>query len=194
MMLSLRAVLLAVLAAGFLHVDAQAQTSDRAALLPPPADVTGALPIDTGKSAAKAKQDGKLTLQSGRDSEMGLESGVATRREILDRLFAGREVEIVWRNKAFADERVHSGGLNGPPIEVARRLLARQSYVMSYDNIGDEPRLARIVILGSDSPSVTQSAAAAPVRVRQEVPMNDFARKRAAIDAAKRAITDAQRR
>lgn len=192
MMLSLRAVLLAVLAAGLLRVDAHAQMSDRAALLPPAADTVEALPIDAAKPVVKTKQGGALTLSSGRDGEIVLESSGATRREILSRLFAGREVEIEWRNKAFADERVQSGSLSGPPVEVARRLLARQSYFMSYDNSRDEPRLVRIVILGSDPPS-TQSAAAAPVGARPEVPVNDAARRRAAIDAAKRAITDAQR-
>jgi hypothetical protein len=191
MMLSLRALLLAVLAAGLLHVDAQAQMSDKAALLPPAVD---AIPINTSKPVATIKQDGELTLESGRDGQVVLEPNGATRREILNRLFAGREVEIEWRNKAFADERVQSRGLSGPPIELARRLLARQSYVMSYDNSGVEPRLARVVILGSDPPSVTQGAAAAPLRARPEVPVSDAARRRAAIDATKRAITDAQRR
>jgi hypothetical protein len=161
-------------------------------LLPPAADTVEALPIDAAKPVAKTKQGDALTLASGRDGEIVLESNGATRREILNRLFAGREVEIEWRNRAFADESVQSGSLSGPPIEVARRLLARQSYVMSYDNSRDEPRLVRIVILGSDPPSA-QSAAAAPVGARREVPMDDAARRRAAIDAAKRAITDAQR-
>jgi hypothetical protein len=194
MMLSLRAVLLAALAAGLLHIDAQAQVPDRAALLPSAADAVEAMPTEIGEPVPETRRHGELTLETGRDGEIEivLESSGATRREILTRLFAGREVEIEWRNKAFADERVQGGRLRGPPVELARRLLARQSYVMSYDNSRSEPRLARIVILGSDPPSVTRSAGA-PSRARQEAPASEAARRRAAIDAARRAITAAQR-
>ena len=119
-------------------------------------------------------------------------------------------MEIEWRNKAFADERVQSGRLSGPPVELARRLLARVSYVMSYDTSSNEPRLARIVVLGSDAPSVTRGAgvppparqeapsltrsAGAPSPVRQETQASEAERRRKAIDAARRAIMAAQRR
>lgn len=193
-MLSLRAVLLAALAAGLLHIDAQAQMPDTAALLPSAADAVEGLPAETADPVPKTTRHGEFTLQSGRDGEMVLESGGATRREILTRLFAGREVAIEWRNKAFADERVQGHRLKGPPVELARRLLARQSYVMSYDTTSNEPRLARIVILGSDPPSVTPAAAASPSPARREAGASEAARRRAAIDAARRAITAAQRR
>ena len=193
MMLSLRAVLLAMLTAGLLHIDAQAQVRDRAALLPPAADVVETMPTEADEPVPETGRHGELTLQTGRDSEIVLEPGTATRREILTRLFAEREVEIEWRNKAFADERVQGRGLRGSPIELARRLLARVSYVMFYDTSSDEPRLARIVILGSDPPSVARSASAPP-RDRQEARASEAARRRAAIDTARRAITAAQRR
>jgi hypothetical protein len=187
------AILFALLGAGFVHMDAQAQVPDSAALLPPDAEVTGVLPAGTDKALLGTMTDDELTLQSGRDGEIVLDSGSATRREILSRLFAGRDVEIEWRNKAFANEIVQVRGLAGAPVELARRLLARQSYIMSYDKSSDEPRLVRIVILGSDPPSVAQSADA-PVRARQQASTNETTRKRAAIDAARRAITAAQRR
>lgn len=209
-MLSLRTVLLALLAAGLLHIDAQAQVADRAALLPPAADTVEAMPTETGEPVPETGRDGELTLQTGRDSEIVLEFSAATRREILTRLFAEREVEIEWRNKAFADEMVQGRGLRGSPIELARRLLARVSYVMFYDTSSDEPRLARIVILGADPALVTRSAgvpssarqeassvtrsASTPSRDRQEARANETTRRRAAIDAARRAITAAQRR
>jgi hypothetical protein len=193
MMLSLRAVLLAALAAGLLHIDAQAQVPDRAALLPAATDAVEALPTETAEPVLRTTRHGEFTLETGRDGEIVLESGGATRREILSRLFAGREVQIEWRNKAFADERVQARLLRGSPVELARRLLARQSYVMSYDTSSNEPRLARIVILGSDPPSVTPSAGA-PSPARREAGASEAARRRAAIDAARRAITAAQRR
>ena len=193
MMLSLRAVLLAVLAAGLLQIDAQAQVPDRTALLPPAADAVDVMPPEPGEPVPDTGRHGELPLQTGRDSEIVLGSSAAPRREILTRLFAEREVEIEWRNKAFADEMVQGRGLRGSPIELARRLLARVSYVMFYDTSSDEPRLARIVILGSDPPSVTRSASAPP-RDRQEARASEAARRRAAIDTARRAITAAQRR
>jgi hypothetical protein len=209
MMLSLRAVLLAVLAAGLLHIDARAEMPDEVALLPSETDAVEAMPSEIGEPAPKTRRHRELTRQTGGDGGIALDSDGATRREILNRLFAGREVEIEWRNKAFADERVQGGRLSGPPVELARRLLARANYVMSYDTSSEEPRLVRIVVLGADTPSVTRSAdapsrarqdaseaarrsAGAPSPVRQEV--SDAERRRKAIEAARRAITAAQRR
>src|SRR5687767_8906920 len=209
MLLSLRAVLLSVLATGLMHNDAQAQMPDGAALLASAADAVEAMPTEIGEPVPKTGRHGELTRETGRDVGIALDSGGATRREILTRLFAGRGVEIEWRNKAFADERMHGGRLSGPPTELARRLLARVSYVMSYDRSSNEPRLARIVVLGSDAPSVTRSAvvpsparqeaseaarrsAGAPSPARQEV--SDAERRRKAIEATRRAITAAQRR
>ena len=191
MMRSLNLVLFAVLATGLMHNDAQAQVRDGAALLASAADAVEAMPSEIGEPIPKTRRHGELTRETGRDGGIALDPGGATRREILNRLFAGREVEIEWRNKAFADEKIQGGRLSGPPIEIARRLLARVSYVMSYDSSGNEPRLARIVVLGSDAPSVTRSAAVPPP-ARQEA--SEAARRRAAIDAARRAITAAQRR
>ena len=210
MMLSLRAALLAGLAAGLLHIDARAEMPDEVALLPSETDAVEAMPAEIGEPGPKTRRHGALAREPGGGGGIALDSGGATRREILNRLFAGREVEIEWRNKAFADERVQSGRLSGPPAEVARRLLARVSYVMSYDTSSDEPRLARIVVLGSDAPSVTRSAAVppparqeapsltrsvgAPSPVRQETQASEAERRRKAIDAARRAIMAAQRR
>jgi hypothetical protein len=210
MMLSLRTLLLAGLAAGLLHIDARADMPDEVALLASAADAVEAMPSEIGEPVPKTRRHGERTRETVRDVEIALDSGGATRREILNRLFAGREVEIEWRNKAFADERVQGGRLSGPPAELARRLLARASYVMFYDRSSNEPRLARIVVLGSDAPSVTRSAgvppparqesssltrsAGAPSPVRQETQATEAERRRKAIDAARRAITAAQRR
>ena len=177
--------------------------SDRAALLPSEADAAEAMPPETTRPVPTTRRRGELTLKAGRDGEMVIETSGATRREILDRLFADREVEIEWRNKAFADEMLQGGRLSGPPIEIARRLLTRVNYVMSYEADSDEPRLARIVILGSDPPSVIRTAGEPPSRVRQNADepsrtrqdprVSEAARRRAAIDSARRAIAAAQR-
>ena len=74
MMLSLRAVLLAVLAAGLLQIDAQAQVPDRTALLPPAADAVDVMPTEAGEPVPENGRHGELTLQTGRDSEIVLGS------------------------------------------------------------------------------------------------------------------------
>jgi hypothetical protein len=187
MMLSLRTVLLAVLLAGVSHVNAQAQVPDGAALLPSSVDAVKATPTETGEPVPQTSRHGQVTLEVGRDGEVVLEFSGATRREILNRLLAERDVEIEWRNKAVGDERLQGRRLGGSPFELARRLLAHVNYLMFYDTGSNEPRLARIVILGSDPPSVTRSAG-------HEAQASEAARRRAAIDAARRAITAAQRR
>jgi hypothetical protein len=202
-MRSLNLALLAVLAVGLMPYDAQAQISDRAALLPSEAEAVEAMAPETIRPVPTTRRRGETTLDTGRDGEIAIDTSGATRREILNRLFADREVEIEWRNKAFADEMLQGGRLSGPPIEIARRLLTRVNYVMSYEADSDEPRLARIVILGSDPPSVIRTAGEPPSRVRQNADepsrtrqdprVSEAARRRAAIDSARRAIAAAQR-
>jgi hypothetical protein len=182
------------LGAGFLHMDAhaqaQAQASDDDAFLAP---IEEPVTADTEDAAEDPVPTIRRTMQVVRElpyeNWIVLEPGGATRREIISRLFAGREVQIEWRNKAFADEEVR-GRFKGPPTELARRLLERANYVMAYNNSGG---LARIVILGSDPPSVTGSADL-PSPVRQTPRATEAERRRTAIEATKRAIKDAQRR
>jgi hypothetical protein len=148
-----------------------------------------ALPASVAEAVEAAPTETDVT---GHDGGMALDAGGASRREVLSRLFAGREVEIEWRNEAFANERVRDR-LSGPPTELARLLLARVSYLMIYDTDGEEPRLARIVVFGSDPPSVTRGAGA-PSTARKDVRTSEAVRRRAAIEAARRAITAAKRR
>ena len=191
MIFSLRAVLIAVLAAGLLHIDAHAQMRDGAALPPSATEAVEATPTGIGEPVRGTRRHGELTLETGSDGGIVLYPNGATRREILHRLFAERRVEIEWRNKAFAEERVQ-GRLSGTPAELARRLLERVSYIMFYE-VGDEPQPARLVVLGSDPPSITRGAGA-PSTTRQELQASEAARKREAIETARRAITAAQRR
>jgi hypothetical protein len=193
------AALVALLGAGLLP--AQAQVPDRSALLPAADDTVETMSFAPGQPVLMPRYR-EVAPEIARESEIVLEPVGVTRREILNRLFADRNVQIEWRNKAFADERVQDRRLTGPPVELARRLLARASYVMVYQTSGDESHLTRILILGSDPPSITQSADAAPSRrsaeapasVRRESRTSEAERRRSAIEQTRRAITAAQRR
>ena len=190
MMLRLGAVLLGVLGAGLLHIDAHAQTSDDDALLAPIEEpVTADIEDPAEDPVPTMRRTTQIAREIPHENWIVLELTGAPRREILSRLFAGREVEIEWRNKAFADEAVR-GRLKGAPTELARRLLERANYVMAYNNSG---ALARIVVLGSDPPSVTRSVDA-PSPVRPKPQASEAERRRQAIEATKRAIKGAQQR
>ena len=193
MMFSLRTVLLAVLATSLVYNNARAQVPDETTLPPSEADAIDepidAMPADTEEPAPLIVRKAESTRESPRENEVVLEPSGATRREILNRLFADRDVEIEWRNNALANEKVR-GRLKGGPTELARRLLERGNYVMSYGSSGDP---ARIVVLGSDPPTVTHSAdASSPVP--QKAQASEAERRRAAIEATRRAIKDSQKR
>lgn len=167
MRLSIRAGLLAVLAAGLVHGDAQAQMLDAAS------------PAEIGKVPPR------------RDGAIELDFGGSSRREILSRLFADQQVEIEWHDRAYANEKLW-GRLKGSPVDVARRLLGGASYVMLYDSSREEPRLVRILIAGSDPPSVKQRAGVSSA-VRQEDPVAEMMRRRAALEALRRMAADAEK-
>jgi hypothetical protein len=107
-----------------------------------------------GHAATAARGDSKILLQAGAGGSVTLVPNGATRRQVLDRLFAERGVEIEWRNKPFADEKVY-GRFNGTPSQIARMLLARRSHIITYDTSGEQPRIVRIYILGPDPPSIS---------------------------------------
>jgi len=105
-------------------------------------------------AVTRAVDDSGIALEiDGRDWITLTVTG-ATRRFVLERLFAERAIEIEWRNKAFAEQAVH-GRFSGPADTVARRLLDRSDYVIVYAATDGEPRMSRITILGSDPVSVS---------------------------------------
>jgi hypothetical protein len=105
-------------------------------------------------AVTRAVDDSGIALEiDGRDWITLTVTG-ATRRLVLERLFAERAIEIEWRNKAFAQQAVH-GRFSGPADTVARRLLARSDYVIVYTATDGESRMSRITILGSDPVSVS---------------------------------------
>jgi hypothetical protein len=71
----------------------------------------------------------------------------APRRAVMERLFAGRQIEIQWASASFADEPV-TGSFTGAPSAVARHLLADADFVAVYDGGGDHARIVRLVIAG----------------------------------------------
>ena len=69
------------------------------------------------------------------------------RREVVDRLLAGRAVVLEWLDDALADEPI-TGVFNGSAEAVLQRLLAQANFVVVYDRSGDQPRISRLTILG----------------------------------------------
>ncbi|CAL8975126.1 hypothetical protein RHODGE_RHODGE_04095 [Rhodoplanes serenus] len=80
-----------------------------------------------------------------------------SRREVIERLFDGRNVVLEWHDPAFAAEPV-SGVFRGSLAQVARRLLGEANYVMSY-TAGEAPRLSRLVVMGKTRAEPGGSAA-----------------------------------
>jgi hypothetical protein len=124
---------------------------------PHPPSVSGsraAVPVRSMPKRDRRQRDvlasvvaGKVVLEFGDgDNVMLLANGVPL-RQVLDRLFAKREVVIQWRNATFAQESVR-GHFRGTLAKVARSLLDHGSYVIAYDTSGDKPRILRIIIVG----------------------------------------------
>jgi hypothetical protein len=107
---------------------------------------------------SKSTGEGGVSVEARNGSRVTLLAEGATRRQALDRLFAARDVEIIWKNRVFADERVH-GQFQGTRRCVARWLLSRRSYIITYDTSGEMLRTLRIFILGPDPSSVTKTKA-----------------------------------
>jgi hypothetical protein len=71
----------------------------------------------------------------------------APRRAVMERLFAGRPIDVQWTSASFADEPV-TGRFTGAPSAVARQLLADADFMAVYDGGGDHARIVRLVIAG----------------------------------------------
>jgi hypothetical protein len=109
-------------------------------------------------SAIQSTDSDKVTLQHRNGGEAVLVASGATRRVVLDRLFAGRDVTLIWRSTAVADEEVH-GRFVGPVDSIARRLLAQSNYFIAYDRDTRHARAMRIIVLASSKGSSPQPSA-----------------------------------
>ena len=111
-----------------------------------------------GAQSNSTGEGGGVSVEASNGDRVALFAKGATRRQVLNRLFAARDVEIIWKNRVFADERVY-GQFEGTRRCVARWLLSRRSYIITYDISGEMPRTFRIFILGPDPPSATRTEA-----------------------------------
>jgi hypothetical protein len=120
-----------------------------------------------------------------------------TRRQVLDRLFADREITVEWRDQAYADEAVQTRFSKGKDAAArrrfARRLLSRSNYVIVYQTRGNRRRMSRIVVLGP-SPPQEQGARQTGASSRWQALRQRRAAQRRANAARQRAIEAARRR
>jgi hypothetical protein len=81
-----------------------------------------------------------------------------SRREVLDRLFAGKKIRLEWRSQTTADEPI-TGVFQGPIAGIARQLLAQTDFVTVYDHNAGHSRITRVVVVGKSMDKQTPSAA-----------------------------------
>ena len=67
-----------------------------------------------------------------------------SRREAVERLFAGTDIEVKWLNSDVANQHI-SGMFSGTQESVLRRLLAEADFVIGYN---DSAKLSSVLILG----------------------------------------------
>jgi len=99
-----------------------------------------------GSSAFAQAPDPTLTIRSDGPG-FTLEVRGATRRQVLERVFAGSGVIIEWSDKTFAAEKIERR-YRGSLDEIASDLLARANVVIAYDTVAGEPRMVRVLVLG----------------------------------------------
>src|SRR5262245_34573913 len=97
-------------------------------------------------SACAGDQDSRFDL-SPDGSRVDFDLRDAPRRDVLDRLFAGRGIEIRWINSSFANERI-SGRFSGSVSNVARDLLVQTNFVLVHEVQGETSRVTRVVVVG----------------------------------------------
>jgi len=112
--------------------------------------------VTAANSVSAAVQDSRFEF-SPDGANVAFEVSDVSRREVLDRLFAGTGIEVKWLNAAFANEPI-SGTFGGDRSAVARVLLSQTNFVIGYD---DKARLARVVIVGPSGKEPNASALAA---------------------------------
>src|SRR5919199_6122979 len=69
------------------------------------------------------------------------------RRDVLKQLFAGSDLDIVWINAAYAEERIR-GQFTGTPAAVARQLLGQTNFIVVHDDSAGASRVVRLVVVG----------------------------------------------
>lgn len=104
--------------------------------------------LSPGPGAAGVQDSVFLTNPDG---NVSFDVRDVSRREVLDKLLAGKRIELEWADSAIGDEKI-SGAFKGSTESVLLRLLAQTDYVAVYDRDGgDVPRIARLIIVGKGS-------------------------------------------
>jgi hypothetical protein len=120
--------------------------------------------FDGGGYVAASDAPGATQAENAR---VELQVAGLTRKQALDQLFAGLDIEMVWLNRAVAEEAL-SGNLRGTRSEVARELLAKTNFVAAFATVGGELRIARLVIVGRASGESSPGLPALETALRQK--------------------------
>jgi len=96
---------------------------------------------------AVAEIQGSRIEPSSERSDMVFDVNNASRREVIDRLFAGSGIEIKWISPGFAEDRI-GGKFSGKAVEVLRQFLAHTNFVIVHNGSGEASRIVRLVIVG----------------------------------------------
>lgn len=91
--------------------------------------------------------DAAVELSGGPEATV-LEYRAATRREVLERLLAGRGTKITWTDEGYASEKV-DGRITGQFGEVLSRFLRTSNFVIIYREAANSRQISEIILLGS---------------------------------------------
>ncbi|MEA2936068.1 MAG: hypothetical protein QOD74_2714 [Variibacter sp.] len=108
--------------------------------------------------ALAAADESRFTMTPD-GSSVDFELRSVTRREVMDRLFAGQPIKLEWVNKEVAEE-VISGNFSGPRADVVRQLLQQTNFVLTYTAAGQVRQVSRVLVLGRAAEGKTVTAAA----------------------------------
>ena len=112
--------------------------------------------LSVTKVTLAAVEDSRFEYSADGDTADFLVKDVP-RREVLERLFAGTDIELKWLSSSFGEESV-SGKFIGSRAAVARQLLQDANFIIGYDG---QSRLVRLIIVGSAGGAARPSTLAA---------------------------------
>jgi hypothetical protein len=113
--------------------------------------------------ALAAAESSRFDISAGGAVEFDVRD--VSRRDVMERLFAGTGIALKWTNPAFADAPI-SGQWNGTRAAVVRQMLTGTNFVIEYD---DKARLSRVIIVG---PAATDAEPASLAAVTSAVQKN----------------------
>jgi hypothetical protein len=125
-----------------------------------------------------AGEDSRLDI-SADGTSVDFDLHQVARREVVDRLFADRGIQLDWLNRDVADEPIR-GRFRGTRSAVARQMLAPLDFVLAVDRVDGEVRITRVVVVGRSSGEASSGlgvleAAMRRAEGRQDLPREDRA-------------------